>query len=766
MPNPIDLPPELLAQVLDDALTGSHSQQVCQLMLVNSQWRAVIQPRVYSKWTYDGAIQSFASLWSFLLAVLRNPQLADLVRTLHIGNWGFNPYITLDEEFDHPLHDWDLVSQALHRAGLGSLEPRIQQELSQGDRRPIMALLLTCLPNVTAINAHVPPSDPVLGIVLERIFLQQSENPSSVMLPSLTHVQLRSEIPPEMEQKDTPLQLTNVWPIMLLPTIRSLSILQLDAEGASTLLEDKKSPNLHHLTLVSSRTSKGVAGDIEAILAVPETLRSLSLFLNDWEGTLWRHPVLLLSNPDLWNALKKHQQSLEYLDIYRSSQADDELEHRLECLGPLHSFSKLRDLYIHPEVLLGGCSKSPNSSILLQDTLPPNLQSLTLYGYEGLLYISDLSTQIEDTLNSGKFRTLQTLNIEQTSCAVIGPGCVPEPLQEILQRTNTTISFKKQCIHTVGVPPHCDLPIGGSCERLWQATDAMRTSGKQRKEKVQAYFERLEDSDYDPGDETFSRAPKRMIPHTLPFTDHAGQPALMIFDWYEGYATLPPLFSFAFYFTHADAGPESMPWNEFCTDIGASHPGNYDTRFDCYFLPGASHIACMHHYRAELVSRGTLRDQIGEYRRRRRDALPPPSAPGKLPGVVDAYYEGIRVLFICAHPSWKTGQRTMWIVEFDPHGEEDWSAHPDGDEAEGEAAENHQDIDDGTGEGEGHAITNPPDHDGAHSVRMCTMDKDHALYDQVEGGTVSERLWEYRHSRRDELSYLWQRAIVRGWRNW
>ncbi|KAF9887613.1 hypothetical protein FE257_009706 [Aspergillus nanangensis] len=77
-------------------------------------------------------------------------------------------------------------------------------------------LLLTCLPNIAAIDAHVSPSDPVLGIVLEES-QQQSQSPLSAMIPNLTQGRLRSGISPEREGRDNPLQLTHMWLVMLYP---------------------------------------------------------------------------------------------------------------------------------------------------------------------------------------------------------------------------------------------------------------------------------------------------------------------------------------------------------------------------------------------------------------------------------------------------------------------------------------------------------------------------------------------------------------------
>lgn len=291
MPGLFSLPPELLTVVLDDALADCNLRNQCRLMHVNSQWHDIIQQRVYSKWTYEGVKQSFKSLWSFVLTVLRNPKLAARVTTLHIGNWGLNHYMTFGEYFDHQLHGWDIICEALHRVGAGSLVSRVYDDVSRGDRRPVMAVLLTALPNVTVVDAHIPPSDPVLVSTLEKILEKR-------MLPHLSEVRLQSEVSTEIEGVDTPLQIANVWPLMLLPSVRSVSILHLDPEGASALLANVTNPKLQELTLVFGKIPNGIVEDIHALLAVPETLTRLSIYLTDTRNVSERESIIQLLNND------------------------------------------------------------------------------------------------------------------------------------------------------------------------------------------------------------------------------------------------------------------------------------------------------------------------------------------------------------------------------------------------------------------------------------------------------------------------------------
>ncbi|KAL2828216.1 hypothetical protein BDW59DRAFT_159807 [Aspergillus cavernicola] len=107
------------------------------------------------------------TLWKFMITVRRDPHLAAEVRTLRIGNWGFFPNAPMPgPDLQLRPDEQELVRSAVHDAGLADLEESIVSSLPKRDRRPLMALLLTSLPNLTTLLAHVPRSDPVLAAVI------------------------------------------------------------------------------------------------------------------------------------------------------------------------------------------------------------------------------------------------------------------------------------------------------------------------------------------------------------------------------------------------------------------------------------------------------------------------------------------------------------------------------------------------------------------------------------------------------------------------
>lgn len=168
MRNPVDLPAELFDKVVDYAAKSNDDvQSLCAFCLVDRQWYTTTSLRIYSKWTYDGDIYSFRSLWNFLRTVLHNSQVVGQVRTLDVRNWAFHTDPPPNEDVCLSQEDFDLVRDAVRKAGIQELESSIFEALRKADRRPLMALLLTSLPNLTTICAHVPEIDDFLAGVLK-----------------------------------------------------------------------------------------------------------------------------------------------------------------------------------------------------------------------------------------------------------------------------------------------------------------------------------------------------------------------------------------------------------------------------------------------------------------------------------------------------------------------------------------------------------------------------------------------------------------------
>ncbi|KAL2803416.1 hypothetical protein BJX63DRAFT_436958 [Aspergillus granulosus] len=108
MPDPAELLTELFDQIITVSLT-----QLSELVRVNRCWYNCLISKLYSKWSRNGARHSYQSLWEFLRTFRANPQLAERLHTINVGNWGFYPdVLQVDEvaandnrEFSHDKVD-------------------------------------------------------------------------------------------------------------------------------------------------------------------------------------------------------------------------------------------------------------------------------------------------------------------------------------------------------------------------------------------------------------------------------------------------------------------------------------------------------------------------------------------------------------------------------------------------------------------------------------------------------------------------------------
>ncbi|KAK6828684.1 hypothetical protein RU639_003536 [Aspergillus parasiticus] len=464
MANIAQLPPELFCPVLDLAFENqSDIQLLCSLSLLSRQWYETLVPRIYAEWAYNGARQSFRSLWNFLRTILNDSRIAALIHSLHIGNWGYYPYARSGEweELNIPQDEITLFREAINRR----------------DRRPLMALLLTCLPNITRIYAHVPQPDPVLSAVLRQILdCQSGDNPSTI-LSNLSELYVLGEV--DVPTRDlvnhnllpgadqTPLRLDDLWPALHLTGLQTLSLYGLDTANAAFRLGASPAiSRLKHLSIIGGFNSSCTYTDLGALVALPEALTSFSLYIQDYAfGSIGGD---MISNAGLWKVLKKQQNSLEYLDICRDGE-HTRLYMSLGHFGLLHSFTCLKKLCIQAEVLLGSFWDRPNAPYRLKDRLPCNLQSLTLYGGKGFFHTSSIGVHLQEALDSGIFSSLTSIELEGFY--------VDFDITDVCRQNGVTLSMGRN-YHHKALSRDCQLRKEGSCPPFLQKTYNMRMDGQ------------------------------------------------------------------------------------------------------------------------------------------------------------------------------------------------------------------------------------------------------------------------------------------------
>lgn len=157
----------------------------------------------------------------------------------------------------------------------------------------------------------------------------------------------------------------------------------------------------------------------------------------------------------------------------------------------------------------------------------------------------------------------------------------------------------------------------------------------------------LNDDDDDSEDEYGPHTQGRLKVHKIPFTDHTGRTAFMVFENLE-FFSLPPLFSFALYFTHVNVTSRHTDMKCLRRELSSENEDfDFDARLDVYFLPGASNEDCISHYLGEKATRGSYRTQLQKFKECGRDEVYPlPGTNAQLPGMVNRYRELGQILFM------------------------------------------------------------------------------------------------------------------------
>lgn len=171
---------------------------------------------------------------------------------------------------------------------------------------------------------------------------------------------------------------------------------------------------------------------------------------------------------------------------------------------------------------------------------------------------------------------------------------------------------------------------------------------------------------------------QRMKTHVLPFTDHTGEEALMVFEGRET-CPLPLLYSFAMYFTHKGVNADNVQPNELLDAIRRGTPlQNYPCpfRLEMYFLPAPSEEAasdenCIAHYREEKRRRGDYMRQIEAVDAATSTGSGSDTGARGLPGFVPSYIDDLiseyhhGLLYNYQGPNWLKDKQPVRCVYFD-----------------------------------------------------------------------------------------------------
>lgn len=339
------------------------------LSLVSKLWRAILIEKIYSSWEYDCDSSPISSLWKFLRTILSNSQIADTVLKIQYASFRLGDVRDSDKaSLTFSQDDRDMIRNAICTAGLAHIKPDVINAINDADPRPLLALLLANLQNLQILRARLPHTDMFLAGVFREAVRRQPPN----LLLNLREVYIEC-IPWNCYECDYPqyIHVSLLWPIFQLPAIQRVSVSDFKPhEGASRAeyAEDFgdifEASTVTDVNLVLNAYSARCLAtpDSLILLSLPKRLTRLSIYL---KGSGNRD--LKISNVDMWNAIRPHEEFIEYLGVDRGEhgERDDTI------FGSLQGFKRLKHLYIQPRLL--GDKDS------LGDTLPPNCQSLNFY---------------------------------------------------------------------------------------------------------------------------------------------------------------------------------------------------------------------------------------------------------------------------------------------------------------------------------------------------------------------------------------------------
>lgn len=727
MPDLTDLPVELIDEIFYLAFTSKDvfnqelvdinglSRLLSRLLLVNRKHHQVFLPRVYSSWTYNGTLHSYSSLWKFLRTVVTNPDLAATVQVLAIGNWGACPPFyfernrelqDIDEQFQFTSHDKEVVRLAIQHAGLSSelgslfMDAIFTKSNGYRDKRPLIALILTNLPHVSTVYACIPASDIFLGSIL-RTVLDQQKADSGVpgRLSNLKELHLFGEAPafseegPDIDEADIkqpPLRLNEIWPVFYLHGLRTLHLYNFDPDGFGSLFEgkikDSGECHIHHLHIVTKETSPSRVEDVTALLTLPTALKSLTF---SWDKDRSktkekingkRRTISHISNREVWTAIQKYKDTLEYLDVLHEFRPGSRTaKYRFsDHFGPLTHFTKLRYLSILTEMLIGGYAETP-TTVQLKDTLPVSIESLVLPTVVDPETTPSFATQLEEI--ASQLPHIKYLQIIARGFSSGYGQLEPIPaeyqlVEEACFRNRIRFGIQGLLCNSTVVLKNCPFSLGGRCKSKirWRKEYNMQGDGVSRCAMTRTRAVRKREGRREtPSPSPFPRS-YTVKTHVVPFQDHGGTPSFMVFQSHEEHP-LPPLMNFNVYFTHPDgplADSEELENNLIAMydHIWSEGLEPFYFRFDVYFLPNASTQDCMIHYEAEKATRGNSAQMLREAQERfELDVNAPPPPTARMPGMVDIYtpftnYDLSGLIFLHPGRSWSEDSQRMCRVPF------------------------------------------------------------------------------------------------------
>lgn len=304
--------------------------------------------------------------------VLLNPLVALYVQELHVYDWHThwkNPSPAfphrLDSDFDdpgnflwhvpYPEQDMDLFRDCIRKANcvLPSEVDMWIQLLESGHEDPILALLLSLLPNLCKLSLEHHPEGTFLFATIRRI----AETAPSTWLLNLRCIYLSEEAP----GLDGGMSL--VKPFLLLPSVEKISCYNLDSrENGHGIPDFRIAPRSSNVTELIIDSCGGIARCISVLLEGIKALKKITYVAGGPKvDAFW-----------IQYALHHHcRHSLEYL-LIKSGSTSQHSEY-MGTIGSLRSFDNLKTLDIEHSLLV---NPDVPGDLDIGDLLPASIEAI------------------------------------------------------------------------------------------------------------------------------------------------------------------------------------------------------------------------------------------------------------------------------------------------------------------------------------------------------------------------------------------------------
>lgn len=371
------------------------------LCLASKQLLPQIQTYLCSSFWITDSSRTW-TIREFLRTLLCRPSLAVNVKKVGLCAWC---------AWDRASDAWDQPSYDTNRQSLTPCDQKLFQRAATSLALPerdhwyrlirknndevYIALLLLVLPNLRELTILAPSNSPILAKALHHVATLQPVAEMGLQRLEKVYFGVRGE-------DKTHGDLVDVVPFLRIPSIRRIEISGWASSTASSSQIASVQSDLTHLSILCGGVEPNAIGQILKSAPHVESFHYIHGHINE----LHFHPRAF------GDALRMTKHSLKVLKIWTDAQnvynsvTASPYSHNL---GTLRDFSRLKELYVSFEVLLG-----PSLPTNLVDVLPPSIVHIKVEDFDGTwskLYCEELVYCLVELFEHKEDRTPQLYEV-------------------------------------------------------------------------------------------------------------------------------------------------------------------------------------------------------------------------------------------------------------------------------------------------------------------------------------------------------------------